>query len=74
MDGTIGRNLKAHIGEPKNTQAPPQFGPWMPTNIAIMQPGYEVSAATIGGETDIQVVEYQAPTPQNMPVRPHFGD
>ena len=67
VDGTIGRNLKAQIGEPKYTQTP-QFGPWMPGNITIMQPGYEVSAATIGGETDIQVVEYQAPTPQNLPV------
>ena len=64
VDGSIGRNLKAQISEPKYTQTP-QFGPWMPGNVTIMQPGYEVSAATIGGETDIQVVEYQAPTPQN---------
>ena len=70
MDGSVGRNLKAEVSEPQGDQNV-DFGPWMwwtPANITIMQPGYDVSAGTIAGETDIQVVEYQAPSPQNVPV------
>jgi cytoskeletal protein CcmA (bactofilin family) len=70
VDGMIGRNLKAEISEPRSDQNL-DYGPWMmwmPANVTIMQPGYDVASGTVGGETDIQVVEYQAPTPQNMPV------
>jgi cytoskeletal protein CcmA (bactofilin family) len=69
FDGSIGRNLKAEISEPRSDQDM-NYGPWMwmPANVTIMQPGYDVAAGTVGGETDIQVVEYQAPTPRNMPV------
>jgi len=70
FDGTIGRNLRAEISEPRNDQNL-DYGPWMvwmPANVTIMQPGYDVAAGTVAGETDIQVVEYQAPTPQNIPV------
>ena len=72
VDGTIDRNLKAQISEPENSQTP-QFGPWMPGNVTIMQPGYEVSAATIGGETDIQIVEYQAPSGVTIEPRTLWG-
>lgn len=70
FDGTIGRNLKAEISEPRGDRNM-DYGPWMtwmPANVTIMQPGYDVAAGTVGGETDIQVVEYHAPTPRNMPV------
>ncbi len=70
VDGAIGRNLKAQVSEPQSGQNM-NYGPWttwIPANVSIMQPGYDVSAATISGETDIQVVEYQAPTARNIPV------
>jgi cytoskeletal protein CcmA (bactofilin family) len=70
FDGSIGRNLRAEISEPRGDRNV-DYGPWMvwmPANVTIMQPGYDVAAGTVTGETDIQVVEYQAPTAPNMPV------
>jgi hypothetical protein len=72
FDGSVGRNLKAEISEPQSDQDM-DFGPWtmwMPANVTIMQPGYDVSAGSVGGETDIQVVEYQAPDAPNINVAP----
>lgn len=72
MDGAVGRNLKAEISESSDYD-PYQSGPWMmwvPANIEIMQPGHDISRGSVGGETDIQVVEYQAPTQTDVPVEP----
>jgi hypothetical protein len=72
MDGLVGRNLKAQISETRG-DVDLQYGPWMmniPANVTFMQPGYDVSNGTVGGETDIQIVEYQAPGGRNVPMEP----
>jgi hypothetical protein len=69
FDGTIGRNLKAEVSELEDAQAP-QFGPWMPVNVTILQPGADVASGTVAGETNIQVVEYQAPDAPNVNIAP----
>jgi cytoskeletal protein CcmA (bactofilin family) len=72
VDGNIARNLKAEIGEP-DPQTTDYNGPWMmwmPGNVETLQPGYDVSSGTVGGETDIRVVEYTAPDAPSVRVEP----
>jgi len=72
FDGSVGRNLTVQIGQPQNEQEF-QYGPWtmwMPANVETLQPGYDVSAGTVGGETDIQIVEMKAPNAPNVNVEP----
>lgn len=70
MDGSVARNLTAQISETEGRRNV-EYGPWtvwMPGTVEILQPGYDVSGGTVGGETDIQIVEYQAPNAPNVTV------
>lgn len=72
VDGDIGRNLKAQISEPEGKQGY-EYGPWtmwMPGTVEVLEPGYDVSAGTVGGETDIQIAEYQRPNSPAINVEP----
>lgn len=62
LDGSVGRNLTVTIAEP-DSNASEDYQPWMvwmPGNVETLSPGSDVANGTVGGDTDIQVVEYQA--------------
>lgn len=75
LNGQVGRNLTVQIteseGEPDTSYA---YMPWMPSNIDVIEPGYQkADDATVGGRIDYSVVTYEpgesrtyTPEPQTL--------
>lgn len=71
LNGDVGRNLIVRISEPDRAEYRDygQWTMWMPAGGEIIPPGYEVGdQASIGGETDYQVIEM--PTDQEWAYTP----
>lgn len=61
LNGDVGRNLTVQIGEPEEgTETSFAYGPWMPVNVQVIEPGYvKANDATVGGRIDYSVVTYE---------------
>jgi cytoskeletal protein CcmA (bactofilin family) len=61
LNGNVGRDLTVEISESSDTSDAPDF--YMPGEVEVIEPGYVKSAqATVGGEIDYQVTQYDTGT------------